>query len=368
MKKGVVIVGAGPAGLAIAACLNVLSIPNIHLEKEDCYAHLWKKKAYDRLSLHLAKEFCALPHMPHADSTPTYIPKNQFVEYLDEYVVRFNVNPIFNVSVECAMYDECSKSWSVKTRNLATGEENEYKAQFLVVATGENAQGIIPDIPGLKSFDGDVIHSSRYSNSGMEIAYDLTNFGAKTSISIRSPFHVMTKGFIRLGMTLVQYLPLKLVDKILIALNCIYYGNLSRYGILRPEIGPLALKALKGRSAVIDVGTVNKIKSGEIQVVKEPVMVNGNQVTFKDGETHHFDGIVFATGYRSTAKNWLKDDKGWLLNEDGLPREKFPNHWKGKNGLYCVGLSKRGLFGIAKDAEITAQDIAKTLSTERLNG
>uniref|UniRef100_A0A251VQW0 indole-3-pyruvate monooxygenase n=1 Tax=Helianthus annuus TaxID=4232 RepID=A0A251VQW0_HELAN len=60
----VMIVGAGPAGIATSACLNLLSIPNIVLEREDCYASLWQKKAYDRLKLHLAKNFCQLPHMP----------------------------------------------------------------------------------------------------------------------------------------------------------------------------------------------------------------------------------------------------------------------------------------------------------------
>lgn len=65
----VVIVGAGPAGLATSACLNNLSVPNIILEREDCSASLWKKRAYDRMKLHLAKQFCELPHMPFPSRT-----------------------------------------------------------------------------------------------------------------------------------------------------------------------------------------------------------------------------------------------------------------------------------------------------------
>lgn len=79
-------------------------------------------------------------------------------------------------------------------------------------------------------------------------------------------FHVLTKEMIRLGMTLVPYLPLKLVDGILTTLGWFYYGDLSKYGIVRPALGPLARKEATGRSAVIDVGTIQKIKSGEIQV------------------------------------------------------------------------------------------------------
>uniref|UniRef100_A0ACD5X3D4 Uncharacterized protein n=1 Tax=Avena sativa TaxID=4498 RepID=A0ACD5X3D4_AVESA len=55
----ILIVGAGPAGLATAACLTHLSIPYVIVEREDCSASLWRNRAYDRLKLHLAKEFCA---------------------------------------------------------------------------------------------------------------------------------------------------------------------------------------------------------------------------------------------------------------------------------------------------------------------
>ena len=61
----VLIMGAGPAGLATAACLTKLSIPHVAVEREDCSASLWRNRAYDRLKLHLAKEFCELPHMSY---------------------------------------------------------------------------------------------------------------------------------------------------------------------------------------------------------------------------------------------------------------------------------------------------------------
>ena len=35
------------------------------------------------------------------------------------------------------------------------------------------------------------------------------------------------------------------------------------------------------------------------------------------------------------------------MSDDGLPKPIYPNHWKGKNGLYCVGLSRRGFMELA---------------------
>lgn len=77
----------------------------------------------------------------------------------------------------------------------------------------------------------------------------------------------MTKGLIYLGMRLLKWhLPVKLVDFIILTLANIQFGDLSRYGIVRPDMGPLLLKAKTGRSAVLDVGTTQLIKTGDIKV------------------------------------------------------------------------------------------------------
>lgn len=51
----------------------------------------------------------------------------------------------------------------------------------------------------------------------------------------------------------------------------------------------------------------------------------------------------------------LKDDH--LIGDDGMCKQEFPNHWKGRNGLYCAGLVRRGLYGASEDAVNIANDI-----------
>lgn len=201
-EEVVIVVGAGPSGLAAAACLTRLSIPYLILEREDCYASLWKKKAYDRLHLHLAKPLCQLPHMEIPADWPKYPSGQQYVQYLDNYADHFGIHPLYRRYVESGSFDESKKKWNVLVRNGESGELEEYSGRFLVVASGETSDAFVPEIDGLNTFTGRIIHSTQYKsgkeyadmnvlvvgsgNSGMEIALDLSNYGAKTSIVVRS--------------------------------------------------------------------------------------------------------------------------------------------------------------------------------------
>ncbi|KAJ9146200.1 hypothetical protein P3X46_028496 [Hevea brasiliensis] len=368
-KVTMLIVGAGPAGLATSACLNLLSIPNIVLEREDTYASLWKKRAYDRLKLHLAKQYCQLPQMLFAPDTPTFVPRSSFISYLDNYVSQFNISPRYHRSVESAYFDDKEGgNWCVTVKNLALEAHEVYLAKYLVVATGENSHGSIPDVPGLDSFTGEFIHSNQFvngkkykdkdvlvvgsGNSGMEIAYDLSNWGADTSIVTRSPVHVLTKEMVHLGMYLLENsLPCKLVDYISVMLSKLRYGDLSNYGLERPTEGPFHIKARIGRSPTIDVlPTITSIKA--------------NKIMFANGSIDQFDAIIFATGYKSTVRRWLKGGQD-LFNENGMPSRDFPNHWQGENGLYCAGFASRGLHGISMDSQNIAKDINLALNQQK---
>lgn len=43
---------------------------------------------------------------------------------------------------------------------------------------------------------------------------------------------------------------------------------------------------------------------------------------------------------------------------------KYPNGWKGKDGLYAVGFTNRGLAGASFDAARVSQDIGKLWKEE----
>nr|GEU48455.1 indole-3-pyruvate monooxygenase YUCCA2-like [Tanacetum cinerariifolium] len=376
---GAIIVGAGPSGLAAAACLKNQGVSSLILERSNCIASLWQFKTYDRLCVHLPKQFCQLPLMPFPKDFPNYPTKQQFLSYLESYAKHFDLKPIFNTMVVRAGYDEECGLWRVKTML------SEYVCRWVIVASGENAEEVVPKIEGMNEFSGPIIHTSLYKsggcfenkkvlvvgcgNSGMEVCLDLCNFNACPSLVVRGSLHVLPQEMLGistfgLSMWLLKWLPVRVVDQLLLLASHFIIGDTNRLGLSRPKLGPLELKNISGKTPVLDVGTLAKIRNGDIKVYPEIKRLACDNVEFVDGRIEKFDAIILATGYRSNVSTWLKDTN--LFSEDGFPTKSFPEGWKGGCGLYAIGFTRRGLLGTSMDATMIAQDIARQWSVKPL--
>ncbi|KAK8581748.1 hypothetical protein V6N12_071957 [Hibiscus sabdariffa] len=353
-----VIIGAGPSGLAVAACLREKGIPSLILEKANCIASMWKLKTYDRLRLHLPKQFCELPFMPFPAYFPTYPTKNQFMAYLESYKNRFGLDPVFNKTVVSAEFDDQCGYWRIKTLGLKQ-EETEYVSQWLVVATGENADEVVPQIEGMDDFGGPIMHTSSYKSGRL--------FRGKDVLVVHVlPQEMLGKSTFGLSMWLLKWFPVSLVDRFLLLASRFILGDTGKLGIRRPKLGPLELKSRCGKTPVLDVGTLAKIKNGDIKVYPGIKRITRRAVEFVDGRKEDFDAIILATGFKSNVPQWLKE--GDLFSEeDRMPREAFPRGWKGERGLYAVGFTKRGLLGASFDAKMIAEDIELQWKPETTN-
>ncbi|KAJ9697118.1 hypothetical protein PVL29_009055 [Vitis rotundifolia] len=299
--NGPLIVGAGPSGLAVGACLKEQGVPFVVLERAECIASLWQKRTYDRLKLHLPKQFCQLPKMPFPEAFPEYPTKKQFIEYLESYAKRFEINPRFNECVQSAKYDETCGLWRVRTvsTNATTGahSEVEYICRWLVVATGENAECVVPNIEGLGAFGGNVMLASEYKsgetfrgkrvlvvgcgNSGMEsLSTSATTMQHQPWLDSNGvvflfshfqvhvlPREVFRKSTFELATLMMKWLPLWLVDKLMLILAWLVFGDIEKYGLKRPSMEPLELKNTQGKTPALDIGALEKIRSGDIKVV-----------------------------------------------------------------------------------------------------
>jgi len=146
----VAIIGAGPAGLAVGACLRKAGLNFIILEKSDRVASSWRRH-YVRLHLHTVKRLSALPFLPYPATYPRYVPRHRAIAYLENYAAKFELRPRFGEEVRCARRN--GDGWSVESA------ASSISARFVAIASGYNA--VVPALPGMEKFEGKVIRNSQ---------------------------------------------------------------------------------------------------------------------------------------------------------------------------------------------------------------
>lgn len=304
----ILVIGAGPAGLAVSACLRDRGVEHTLIERERDVASSWRRH-YTRLHLHTVKQYSALPGMPWPTTVPKYPSREQVVTYLTRYAAERAVAPTLGVEVK--RIEREGDRFVVRTN------ADVIRPRFVVVATGYNGVPNRPQVPGMESFGGPVVHSRDYrdpapfkglrtlvvgcGNSGAEIALDLAEQGVTTSMVVRGPVHVVPRDLLgrpsQQTTVMLSHLPIALRDALVVPVLRLAVGDLSRWGIERPTRGPQRIIETDGRIPILDIGTIAMVKSGRISVVPGVTRVSGTTVHFVDGVDRDFDAMVLATGY-----------------------------------------------------------------------
>jgi cation diffusion facilitator CzcD-associated flavoprotein CzcO len=353
----VVVIGAGPAGLAVGACLKNARLDFIILEKEREVASSWRRH-YERLHLHTVKQFSSLPFLPFPNDYPRYVPRNLFIKYLDGYTAHFNLQPRFGETVRAIRRE--ADQWLVESTSPPI------RAANVVIASGYNTEPSMPAVAGLDKFKGKVIHSAQYANAkpfagqsvlvigmgntGAEIALDLAENGARPTISLRNGVHIVPRDLFGIPIQMVAMLATKVLpaganDRLFPIILDAALGDLTKYGIRRPPQGLLQQIRDTARIPVLDVGTVRKISEGAIKVAPGLTVITEDGAIFTGGGRGQFDAIIFATGYHANYRSFIAADAA-----DNKP------------GLYFVGYrnSVTGLLReISKEAIAAAEDIRR---------
>ena len=196
----VLVVGGGQAGLAIAARLKQLKIDTLIVDRQARVGDNWRKR-YHALTLHNQVQVNHLPYMPFPPNWPVYIPKDKLANWFEAYVDAMELNFWTGTEFLSGAYDEEQRHWNIELRH--DGATRKMRPRHIVMATGVSGIPNLPDIPSLKNFAGQVVHSSRYDdgedfsgkrtlvigtgNSGHDIAQDLHSSGASVTLVQRSP-------------------------------------------------------------------------------------------------------------------------------------------------------------------------------------
>ena len=143
MRTSVVVVGAGPGGLAMSHHLTGAGVDHVLLERAEV-AHSWRTERWDSLRLLTPNWMTALPGAPYEGDDPDgYMTAAETVAALEAY--RLSFDPPLHTGIEVEAACRTGDGFEVRT----TGET--WRCDAIVAATGGSSeprvQALASDLP-----------------------------------------------------------------------------------------------------------------------------------------------------------------------------------------------------------------------------
>ena len=331
----ILIVGAGPAGLAMAYRIQQRGLAYRILEKREV-GWAWANH-YDRLHLHTLKEVSGLPGWPIPADYPSFPSRAQHLAYLQSYAAHLDLNVETGVTVQKATYQD--HRWVLKT-NI-----DFYECETLIAATGIWSRPYRPKFAGEGQFAGKIIHACHYrnpepfagqrvlvvggGNTGCEFAVDLAEHGVTSSIAVRGgtefvPFPTSAAAM-KIAAWFFRHTPHALGEWVLSKTR----PNFSHLGLHPSPAGHVDTYPVVGFQLpqAVEAGRVTVFNSGIKRFIPEGVI-------FEDGRRLEVDAVILATGYRPALQFITPQDVE--LDAKGRP---CVDKWRSTRNphLFCIG-------------------------------
>jgi putative flavoprotein involved in K+ transport len=373
--RPVYVIGGGPGGLAAAYALRAQGVRAVVLEKSDRVGASWRGH-YDRLRLHTTRRLSALPGLAMPRRFGRWVSRDDVVRYLEKYAEHHELEIVTGVEVSRVERSPDGTGWLLH----ATGGRR-LTGAAVVVATGFNHTPRVPDWPGRDTYTGEFLHASAYrngapyagrdvlvvgvGNTGAEIAVDLVESGAeRVRLAVRTAPHIVrrsTAGWAaQYTGVLVRRLPVRLVDRLARPMARLSVPDLSAHGLPRPGTG-LYSRVTEGAIPVQDVGLIDAVRKGRVEVVGAVAGFEDGKVLLADGGRISPDTVIAATGY-VRALEGLVGHLG-VLDGRGRPVVHGARTPSGAPGLYFTGFTNP-ISGMLRELAIDAQRIAKAVARE----
>lgn len=360
----VVIVGAGFGGMGAAIALRQLGIDSILiLDRNADVGGTWFANRYPGIAVDIASVTYSFSFEPNPDWSRVYAPGREIADYAghvaDKYGLRRHMR--FGQNVEQVVYDETRKLWTVYVAGQAP-----ITARILVLATGYLSRPRLPDIPGIESFAGKIIHSAAWDHdyelagkrvavvgtgaTGVQLIPELAKRCSALDVYQRTAIWVSPKLDAKITpFRRKLYAKLPLVQRMARFVNASYIELLNVGAVLNHKRLPswtrvaerVCLAYLK--RCVPDPELQKKLTPSYALGCKRPTFSNTyyraftqphvrlitdriariepDAVVTQDGERRSIDTLVLATGF----KVWERDSFHSIVGKSGI---ELRDHWE----------------------------------------
>ncbi|KAF2665642.1 FAD/NAD(P)-binding domain-containing protein [Microthyrium microscopicum] len=385
------IIGAGQAGLMIAARLQALGVSCLLVDRNQRIGDNWRLR-YRTLVTHDPVYTCHMPYMPFPSTWPFFTAKDKLADWFESYAELMDLNVWMNTNLESATWSEDISSW---TATVKRGEESTrtFHPKHVIFATGHSGEPKIPSFPGQSDFKGTIYHGSQHQdasttgdatgkrvivvgtgNSGHDIAQNYCENGARVTMLQRRTTHVVKADTGLLMMTEalygenspptedadlyaqsfpvpVNFALMRATIKAIAEAEKENLQGLQKAGFKLNDgvdgSGLFSLYYTRGGGYYIDVGCSQLIIDGKIKIEQSPNGIKGfdqDGLILADGRRLEADIVVLATGYdnmRTSLRKALGDEIAdkckdvWDLDDEG----EMNAMWRpsGHRGLWYMG-------------------------------
>lgn len=339
------VIGAGPAGLAVARALAERDLPYTHIERHTGPGGLWDidnpgSPMYESAHFISSKTLSGFGGFPMPDHFADYPPHRQILSYLTSFADAYGLRDRIEFGTEVRSVDKNPDGGWTVTR--ADGRTSTHRQ--VVVCTGAQWHPNVPDLPG--DFGGEIRHTVTYrssaelrgkrvlvvgaGNSGLDIACDAARSADHAAISMRRGYWFIPKHLFGRPVDTIAaggpHLPMWLQQKLFGGLLRLLNGDPRRLGLQKPDH-----KLFETHPALNSL-LIHHLQHGDITARPGIARTEGRTVRFTDGTSDEFDLILLATGYVHrvpVAQKYFGDEQHPDLYLSAFSREH--------QGLFGVG-------------------------------
>lgn len=339
----VIVIGAGFGGINAGVQLRKAGIENfVIVDKWHRVGGTWNANRYPGVAVDIPSFIYSFSYAQKGTWSRLFAPGHELQEYAEEVVDAHGLRPKLRLStaVRAARFDEETDIWHVDT------DAGELTGRYVICGVGGLEVPNLPDIPGIDSFAGEVLHTAHWDDSvdftgkrvgvigtgatALQLIPELAKRAAHLTVFQRTPIWVAPKPDFEAGP----------VTRFVLG-NPVLRAPLRGLGMIGSELAvggtllapPRLVPAIRGveqllklwmRTQVKDKQTREKLTPRYLMGCKRPSMHNeyfktynlphvaletggidkitGDAVVTKDGTEHPIDVLVCATGFKVMAK------------------------------------------------------------------
>jgi dimethylaniline monooxygenase (N-oxide forming) len=329
-SKKVIVVGAGPIGLATVKELRAAGVLDVICF--ECAEGLGGVYRYDPdrpggvwpgTRLTSSPWVTAFSDFPPESRSHAHWLHDEYLAYLERYAEHFDLGEHLRFGHEVVEVARAGDGWRVRVRRLEDGEESEHLCDHVAVCSGLNLAPLAPELEGAGAFDGEVQHLAAYKGSApfrdarvvvlgmgesaVDVAHELAGVATSVSLSMRRGKFVIPRvnplnGFANdYDTNRLRYSTPTAMRNLYMLLKrwaCAGSSRMDprarlRLSLLRASgAGPMSQPATKSDEFLDDV------LEGRVKLRPAIARLEAHRVVYEDGSVEDADVVLLGTGYR----------------------------------------------------------------------